>query len=86
MNRKLSSKEIAHIRVTLNGHGGFESQVIAADALEGWVEVMDSWGQNPRGKKIIVQHNVISRRLYGDVRITYRGVSLLRAAANGKVE
>ena len=69
--------------VTLNGHGIMPRQVAAADALEGWIEVVDYYDRG-QGKKPIVTHKpteLVTRRLYGDVTIRYRGIPLLRASA-----
>lgn len=70
------------IIVTLNGHR-IEKQTIAADVLEGWVEVCDVYDRGLVKKPIHTGrpvYQIITRRLYGSVRITYRGIPLLRAS------
>ena len=69
--------------VMFNGHE-VGHHATAADALEGWVEVADCYDRG-QGEKFIrtdyPTNALITRRLYGDVTIRYRGIPLLRASA-----
>lgn len=69
--------------VTLNGHRIEAWQVVAADALDGWIEVVDYFDRGQAKKPIVTAHPklFVTRRLYGCVTIRYRGISLPRAAA-----
>lgn len=70
-------------RVQLNGCDIHPSLVREADTLGGWVEVYDSFARYPGGRGIIfVDGNTISRQLFGDVTIRFRGIPLLRVSAN----
>ena len=69
--------------ITLNGHRIEARQVIEADALDGWIEVVDYFDRGQAKNPIVTDHPklIVTRRLYGCVTIRYRGIPLPRATA-----
>lgn len=67
---KMSRSDLKHYRAYLNGHD-ISAQTIEADAINGYVDIMDSYARYPGGRP--GQCARIQRRLYGNVRVTFRG-------------
>lgn len=80
------------VTVTLNGHR-IEQMTSAADAVQGWVVVADSYRRVPvmPVRAIVAKYadlpesleKRVFRRLYGDVKLEANGTPILRASVGG---
>lgn len=71
--------------VRLNGHEITSNSVVAADALGGWLEVVDFYDRGQAKRPVVTRNptRIITRRLYGSVSIHYRGIPILRVSVEG---
>lgn len=68
------------VKVTLLGHD-VTDMCTAASMSDGWVEIIDSYKQHYGVERMapiaIFRFGFLKRRLYGEVRVTVRGIPVL---------